>query len=66
MRRAAGTRSGRQDRAATIPAAISRRAMMKTVGLGAAALAAPALVAGCSSAGGRTGIKFEETGQEPD
>jgi raffinose/stachyose/melibiose transport system substrate-binding protein len=38
--------------------------MMKTVGLGAAALAAPGLVAGCSSASGRTGIKFEETKPE--
>jgi raffinose/stachyose/melibiose transport system substrate-binding protein len=38
--------------------------MMKTVGLGAAALAVPGLVAGCSSASGRTGIKFEETKPE--
>jgi len=43
---------------------VSRRAMMKTVGLGAAALAAPGLVAGCSSSGGRTTIVFEETKPE--
>ena len=38
--------------------------MMKTVGLGTAALAAPGLVAGCSAAGGRTSIVFEETKPE--
>jgi hypothetical protein len=43
---------------------LTRRAMMKAVGLGSAALAAPALVAGCSSAGGRTSIVLEETKPE--
>ena len=37
---------------------------MKTVGLGAAALAAPGLVAGCSSSSGPTSIVFEETKPE--
>ena len=38
--------------------------MMKTVGLGTAALAVPGLMAGCSSSGGRTTIVFEETKPE--
>jgi raffinose/stachyose/melibiose transport system substrate-binding protein len=38
--------------------------MMKAVGLGAAAIAAPGLVAGCSSSGGATRIVFEETKPE--
>lgn len=44
---------------------LSRRSMMKAVGLGAAAIAGPGLVAGCSSSsGGRTSIVFEETKPE--
>ena len=43
---------------------LSRRSMMKAVGLGAAAIAAPGLVAGCSSSGGATRIVFEETKPE--
>jgi raffinose/stachyose/melibiose transport system substrate-binding protein len=43
---------------------LTRRAMMKAVGLGSAALAAPGLVAGCSSAGGCTSIVLEETKPE--
>jgi len=49
------------------PRVLSRRSMMKAVGLGAAAIAAPSLVAGCSSAGGggaTTSIVFEETKPE--
>jgi hypothetical protein len=39
--------------------------MMKAVGLGAATLAVPGLVAGCSSSsGGRTAIVLEETKPE--
>jgi raffinose/stachyose/melibiose transport system substrate-binding protein len=38
--------------------------MMKAAGLGAAAIAAPGLVAGCSSSGGATRIVFEETKPE--
>jgi raffinose/stachyose/melibiose transport system substrate-binding protein len=38
--------------------------MIKTMGLGAAALAAPGVVAGCSSSGGRTSIRLEETKPE--
>jgi len=45
-------------------AMMSRRTMMKTAGLGAAALAVPGLAAGCSSSGGTTGIIFEETKPE--
>lgn len=63
MRRAVNTLSGRQTQRA-IAAPMSRRAMMKTVGLGAAALAVPGLAAGCSSGGGRTAIVFEETKPE--
>ena len=37
---------------------------MKTLGLGAAALAAPGLAAGCASSGGATRIVFEETKPE--
>lgn len=46
---------------------LSRRSMMKALGFGAAALAGPGLVAGCSSAGGGGGptrIVFEETKPE--
>jgi raffinose/stachyose/melibiose transport system substrate-binding protein len=44
---------------------LGRRTMMKTVGLGTAALAVPGLVAGCSSSsGGATKIVFEETKPE--
>src|ERR1700704_2418166 len=65
MRRAAGTRSGRQDRATGVPAAISRRTMIKTMGLGTAALAVPGVFAGFpSSSGGRTSIRLEETKPE--
>ncbi len=45
-------------------AAMSRRTMLKTAGLGAAALAVPGLAAGCSAAGARTPIVFEETKPE--
>src|SRR5712691_2014199 len=71
MRREDHARSGRQKRTVTpraaatpVPAAMSRRTMMKTLGLGTAALAVPGLVAGCSSSGGRTSIVFEETKPE--
>src|ERR1700733_679529 len=43
---------------------MDRRTMIKTLGLGTAALAVPGLVAGCSSSGGRTSIVFEETKPE--
>lgn len=45
---------------------LNRRSMMKAVGLGAAAIAGPGLVAGCSSSGGATttSIVFEETKPE--
>jgi raffinose/stachyose/melibiose transport system substrate-binding protein len=45
---------------------LSRRSMMKAVGLGAAAIAGPGLVAGCSSSSGgsTTKIVFEETKPE--
>jgi hypothetical protein len=46
---------------------LNRRSMMKAVGLGAAAIAAPSLVAGCSSSGSggsATRIVFEETKPE--
>jgi raffinose/stachyose/melibiose transport system substrate-binding protein len=59
----AADRVGRTDRAGGT-AGMDRRAMMKTLGLGTAALAVPGLVAGCSSAGGRTSIVFEETKPE--
>ena len=62
-------RSGRRQeapepatRAGAIP--LTRRGMMKAVGLGTAALAAPGLLAGCSSASGRTPIVLEETKPE--
>ena len=71
MRRMSNTRSGRPEQTATQSVAgnpasgMSRRTMMKTVGLGTAALAVPGLVAGCSSAsGGATRIVFEETKPE--
>jgi raffinose/stachyose/melibiose transport system substrate-binding protein len=70
MRRGRTTQSGRRTQTAgpgaavAAPAAMSRRTMMKSVGLGAAVLATPGLLAGCGSAGGRTGIKFEETKPE--
>jgi hypothetical protein len=71
MRRVSNARSGRpketaaQSAAGTLASAgMSRRTMMKTVGLGAAALAVPGLAAGCSSSGGRTRIVFEETKPE--
>jgi raffinose/stachyose/melibiose transport system substrate-binding protein len=44
---------------------LSRRSLMKAVGLGAAAVAVPGLAAGCSSSGGSTtNIVFEETKPE--
>jgi raffinose/stachyose/melibiose transport system substrate-binding protein len=43
---------------------LSRRSMMKTLGLGAAALAGAGLATGCSSSGGVTRIVFEETKPE--
>ena len=46
---------------------LNRRSMMKAVGLGAAAVAVPGMVAGCSSSGGSgsaTRIVFEETKPE--
>jgi raffinose/stachyose/melibiose transport system substrate-binding protein len=46
------------------PLGLSRRSMMKALGLGAAAIAGPGLVAGCSSSGGATRIVFEETKPE--
>ena len=71
MRRMSNTRSGRPGQTATQSVAgnpasgMSRRTMMKSVGLGTAALAVPGLVAGCSSAsGGATKIVFEETKPE--
>ena len=70
MRQGRDPRSGGPERtvtnggAAPARAAMSRRAMIKTMGLGTAALAVPGLVAGCSSAGGRTQIVFEETKPE--
>jgi raffinose/stachyose/melibiose transport system substrate-binding protein len=69
-------RSGRKHRRATpktsgtpgVPGGgpvLSRRSMMKAAGLGAAAVAVPGLVAGCSSSGGATtSIVFEETKPE--
>ncbi len=72
MRRGNNVPSSRRRQAVTgtaaggsAPAAMSRRTMMKTVGLGTAALAVPGLVAGCSSSsGGRTSIVLEETKPE--
>ena len=75
MRRGKSARSGGQRQVPThgtvtgTPrrgrAMMSRRTMMKTAGLGAAALAVPGLAAGCSSSsGGATGIVFEETKPE--
>jgi hypothetical protein len=68
MRRVSDMRSGRPEQTASQSVAgnpasgMSRRTMMKTVGLGTAALAVPGLVAGCSSSsGGATRIVFEET-----
>ena len=44
---------------------MNRRTMIKTMGLGTAALAVPGVVAGCSSSsGGRTSIRLEETKPE--
>jgi raffinose/stachyose/melibiose transport system substrate-binding protein len=44
---------------------MNRRTMLKTAGIGAAALAVPGLLAGCSSSsGGRTTIVLEETKPE--
>ena len=44
---------------------LNRRSMMKALGLGAAGIAVPSLVAGCSSSsGGATRIVFEETKPE--
>ena len=44
---------------------LNRRSMLKAVGLGAAVVAGPGLVAGCSSSGGATtNIVFEETKPE--
>ena len=43
---------------------LGRRTAIKTLGLGAAALAAPGLVAGCSSGSSQTAIVFEETKPE--
>jgi raffinose/stachyose/melibiose transport system substrate-binding protein len=70
MRRGRTIQSGGQRQAAAagaavaVPAAMTRRTMMKAAGLGAAALAAPGLVAGCSAASARTSIVFEETKPE--
>jgi raffinose/stachyose/melibiose transport system substrate-binding protein len=46
------------------PLGLSRRSMLKALGLGAATIAGPGLVAGCSSSGGATRIVFEETKPE--
>ena len=43
---------------------LGRRTAMKALGLGTAALAAPGLIAGCSSGSSRTRIVFEETKPE--
>jgi raffinose/stachyose/melibiose transport system substrate-binding protein len=44
---------------------LNRRSVMKAMGLGAAAMAGPSLLAGCSSSGGATtNIVFEETKPE--
>jgi len=61
-------RSVRYRRAAPHPSPagpmLNRRSMMKALGLGAAAIAGPGLVAGCSSSGGATRIVLEETKPE--
>jgi raffinose/stachyose/melibiose transport system substrate-binding protein len=57
----------RPDRQPVTPArgpVLGRRTAMKALGLGTAALAAPALIAGCSSGGSRTTIVLEETKPE--
>ena len=79
MQRGNDPRSGRNHRTAAVtppeggseaPGGIgvgpvlNRRSMMKALGLGAAAIAGPGLVAGCSSSGGATKIVFEETKPE--
>ena len=68
MPRKIDARSGRHERTVAqnpASAGMSRRTMMKTVGLGTAALAVPGLVAGCSSSsGGATRIVLEETKPE--
>jgi raffinose/stachyose/melibiose transport system substrate-binding protein len=70
MRRDRTTQSGRQQPTAARGAAVgapamSRRAVIKTMGLAAAALAVPGAVAGCSSSsGGRISIRLEETKPE--
>jgi raffinose/stachyose/melibiose transport system substrate-binding protein len=76
MRRHNDVRSGRRQAAlppgpdsaggsADSAGLMNRRTMLKTAGLGAAALAVPGLVAGCSSSsGGRTTIVLEETKPE--
>jgi raffinose/stachyose/melibiose transport system substrate-binding protein len=76
MRRHNDVRSGRRQAAlppgpdsaggsADSAGLMNRRTMLKTAGLGAAALAVPGLVAGCSSSsGGRTAIVLEETKPE--
>jgi raffinose/stachyose/melibiose transport system substrate-binding protein len=65
QRRTSNPRTGRNYRtAAPAGPVLSRRSMMKALGLGAAAIAGPGLVAGCSSSGGVTRIVFEETKPE--
>lgn len=76
MQQGKGPRSGRNHRTvapvtSTAPEApgggpvLNRRSMMKALGLGAAGIAVPGLVAGCSSSsGGATRIVFEETKPE--
>jgi raffinose/stachyose/melibiose transport system substrate-binding protein len=68
MQQGTGRKPG-QNQGTTAPKAsgpmLDRRSMIKAMGLGAAAIAGPSLVAGCSSSGGgRTGIVFEETKPE--
>jgi raffinose/stachyose/melibiose transport system substrate-binding protein len=72
MKRHNDVRSGRRQAAlqpdpdsAGNAGLMNRRTMLKTAGLGAAALAVPGLVGGCSSSsGGRTAIVLEETKPE--
>src|ERR1700689_2519195 len=69
MQRDNDPRSVRYRQAAAHPSPagpmLNRRSMMKALGLGAAAIAGPGLVAGCSSSGGAaTRIVFEETKPE--
>ena len=68
MQRDNDPRSVRNRQAAAHPSPagpmLNRRSMMKALGLGAAAIAGPGLVAGCSSSGGATRIVFEETKPE--